>query len=415
MVDDSKIMISVAKDIIKNSNISCSLKTFLDPSEALNYIEKHEIDLVITDLVMPKMNGLELIKAIKDNKKLSFIKVLIVTSIDDSIKLSQAFELGASDYITKPYSDYEFLARVKNAIREINLRKKLAVQLEKTKEEQNKLLVVNERLRVTQSQLIQKEKMAGIGQLAAGVAHEINNPLGFILSNFETLDQYIQFIQKLIKKYEALDLKTADIEAFKMANDYEFIIEDIYEIIEDTNGGLNRVKEIIKSLRSFSRIDAFKDFTKYNLNEGIKDTLIIAKNEYKYVAKIRKKLGEIPDIDAYPGEINQVILNIIINAVHAIKANSENIESGLIEIETDLLDESHVLLTITDNGCGMDVKTISKIFDPFFTTKEVGLGTGLGLSITYDIITNKHNGIIDVESYINVGTTLKITLPLKQS
>lgn len=415
MVDDSKIMLNVAKDIIEESDILCNLRTFLDPLEALDYIKKNAVDLVITDLVMPKMTGLEFIEAIKSDEQLMLIKMLIVTSIDDSTKLSEAFGLGASDYITKPYNDYEFLARIKNAIREIKLRKELAIQLKRTKEEHNKLYIANERLRVTQAQLIQKEKMAGIGQLAAGVAHEINNPLGFILSNFETLEEYISFIHTLIKKYDDLGIADDSINEFKKDQDYEFIVNDIYEIIEDTSAGLNRVKEIIKSLRSFSRIDAFKEFVKYNINEGIEETLIIAKNEYKYVASVEKKFGDVPDIEAYAGEINQVILNILINAVHAIKANEENIEHGLIEIKTELVNESNVLLSISDNGCGMDQKTISKIFDPFFTTKDVGVGTGLGLSITYDIITNKHHGTIEVESYENVGTTINITLPLKQS
>jgi len=408
-------MINVAKDIIEESRIVCSLKTFLDSVEALDYIKINEVDLVITDLVMPKMTGLELIEAIKNDEQLQVIKTLIVTSIDDSTKLSQAFEIGASDYITKPYNDYEFLARIENAIREIRLRKELAVQLKKTKAEHKKLFVANEQLRVTQAQLVQKEKMAGIGQLAAGVAHEINNPLGFILSNFETLEEYISFIQKLMKKYDDLKISDDSIDRFKKDQDYEFIVNDIYEIIEDTSAGLNRVKEIIKSLRSFSRIDAFKEFVKYNINEGIEETLIIAKNEYKYIAAIEKDLGEMPDIEAYAGEINQVILNILINAVHAIKTNKENIEHGLIEIKTEFIAESSVMLSISDNGCGMDEETISKIFNPFFTTKDVGVGTGLGLSITYDIITNKHNGAIQVESYENVGTTINIILPLKQS
>jgi len=415
IVDDSKIMINVAKDIIEESRIVCSLKTFLDSVEALDYIKINEVDLVITDLVMPKMTGLELIEAIKNDEQLQVIKTLIVTSIDDSTKLSQAFEIGASDYITKPYNDYEFLARIENAIREIRLRKELAVQLKKTKAEHKKLFVANEQLRVTQAQLVQKEKMAGIGQLAAGVAHEINNPLGFILSNFETLEEYISFIQKLMKKYDDLKISDDSIDRFKKDQDYEFIVNDIYEIIEDTSAGLNRVKEIIKSLRSFSRIDAFKEFVKYNINEGIEETLIIAKNEYKYIAAIEKDLGEMPDIEAYAGEINQVILNILINAVHAIKTNKENIEHGLIEIKTEFIAESSVMLSISDNGCGMDEETISKIFNPFFTTKDVGVGTGLGLSITYDIITNKHNGAIEVESYENVGSTINIILPLKQS
>lgn len=413
LIDDSRIILKIAEDIIHGGVQYNNLRAFTKPKKAMMYIRNHPVDLVLTDLVMPEMSGKDIITTIKQDAQLKHIKILMVTSINDYNMLAECFELGASDYITKPFDEYEFLARVKNAIREINLSRALAVQLKRVKEEQEELTEANRRLKITQAQLVQKEKMAGIGQLAAGVAHEINNPLGFILSNFDTLKEYMFFIKELVNRYENLNIEDEPIKTFKKENDYEFILEDIFEIINDTNDGLQRVKEIIKSLRHFSHIDVFKEYVPYNVNDGIKETLIIAKNEYKYVATVETDLDELPEIKAYGGEINQVILNMVINSVHAIK---EKGNEGLIKIKTeDLQNEEAVKITIEDNGIGMEPDTVSEIFNPFFTTKEVGVGTGLGLSITYDIITNKHKGTIDVHSQKGVGTTFEITLPYEQS
>jgi signal transduction histidine kinase len=417
LIDDSKLMLAIAKKTIIENFYRIEIEAFTNPVLGFERICENNVDLVIIDLIMDKMSGIDMIKGIKNNDKLKHIKILVLTGVADYSVLTQCFELGVSDYITKPFNEYELIARVKNALREIGLQKKLAERIKNIKSEHKELVKANENLKITQSRLVQKEQMAGIGRLAAGIAHEINNPLGFVLSNFNTLSDYMEFIGKLMNKYDELKIDDKDVINYKIKNDYDFIVDDITEIIKDTNSGLNRVKEIVKSLKNFSRIDAFKEFSDYDVNEGIKETLIISKNEYKYIADVDIELNEIPHINAFGGEINQVILNLIINAGYAIKKKNETeIENkrGLISVRTTSTDKD-IIIEISDDGCGMDKNTVTKIFTPFYTTKPVGTGTGLGLSITYDIIKNKHNGVLEVESSVGIGTKFTVILPIEQS
>lgn len=274
------------------------------------------------------------------------------------------------------------------------------------------------KLKETQMELIQKEKMASIGQLAAGIAHEINNPLGYIISNMDTLHNYIQKYKKylsIIDEIKQLPQECSalidELKAFEKNNNLSFINEDIKEIVADSLEGLNRISKIVKGLRDFSRLNPKDNFTSYNLNQGIEDTLMIANNSIKYNAVVNLELSEIPTIEALGSEINQVILNMLINASHAIKCNSKQ---GIINIRT-YQKGNQVILEIEDNGIGIPKEFLVKVFDPFFTTKPVGEGTGLGLSISYDIIVNKHNGKIDVRSEVGKGTTFIIQIPINSS
>lgn len=298
-----------------------------------------------------------------------------------------------------------------------------------------------EELKMAQNHLIQQEKLAGIGQLAAGVAHEINNPLGFVMSNFETLKKYIFKYKKMLDAYselrkELMELGDVDITnsskwiniaylskwfgkiksrlddicSLEQKENINFIAEDLEELYCDTSEGLGRIGKIIMGLRMFSRVDQQNEMSEYDLNEGIQNTLIVANNEIKYYAKVEVDLQEIPLIYANGGQINQVLLNLIINAVHAIKSRDSE-KMGLIKIST-YNDDNFVYCSIEDNGIGIEECNISKIFDPFFTTKSIGAGTGLGLSISYDIITNKHGGQLLVKSTKGEGSIFTIKLPL---
>jgi two-component system NtrC family sensor kinase len=279
----------------------------------------------------------------------------------------------------------------------------------------------NASLRGLQSQIIQNEKMAAIGQLAAGVAHEMNNPIGFVASNFETLEGYISKFKNIISMYEEMDKeiqKTAQENLISKCTRVEnawkdlkmdFVLEDIQVLFTESKEGLDRVTKIIQSLRDFSRIDQVTDICEFDLNEGIRDTLIVAKNEIKYDCDIKTDLSEIPAVCCNPGQINQVILNILVNAAQAIKSQNRK-EKGHIAIKTFKTDEG-VICEITDDGPGIPPEIITKVFEPFFTTKPVGKGTGLGLSISRDIIL-KHKGQLLVDSTVDKGTTFKIQLPL---
>lgn len=296
---------------------------------------------------------------------------------------------------------------------------------QKLEENNKKLEEALEKLKITQTQLIQQEKLAGIGQLAAGVAHEINNPLGFVMSNFETLQKYTGKFKETINGYRNIktclikdDANNIDqieqcITDVEVNNKVDFILEDLEDIYKDIYDGLERISKIVANLRNFSRVDQQNKFLEYDLNAGIRNTLVIAHNEIKYYANVEERLGDIPTIFANGGQINQVLLNIIMNGVQAIKAKYSG-EMGMLRVTTSH-DGQYVYCNIEDNGTGIAEENANKIFEPFFTTKKVGEGTGLGLSISYDIIVHKHKGELTVDSTLGAGTKLTIKLPIKES
>lgn len=301
---------------------------------------------------------------------------------------------------------------------DITEKKSFIDRLEKKNDELQKTIM---KLNEAQSQLIQKERMAAIGQLAAGVAHEINNPLGFIMSNFETLKKYISKLRELAMFYRNLITDNAESGStvINMLCDYEkknkidFIVNDLPGLYRDINEGMERVRNIVYALRTFSHIDQINNFEKYDLNAGIKTTLLIARNCIKYTAEVCESLGDIPFIEASGGEINQVILNLILNSAYAIKSKAAS-EPGIIKITTYRIEE-YVYLEIYDNGTGIDKESINKIFEPFYTTKPAGEGTGLGLRLSYEIIVKRHGGDISIESTPGVGTKFIVRLPIKQN
>lgn len=263
-------------------------------------------------------------------------------------------------------------------------------------------------LKAAQAQIIQQEKMASIGQLAAGVAHEINNPIGFILSNLGTLDKYlsrliefIDFQAGVIGSFEAADLKGLDEKRRQLKLD--LIIPDTRALIRESAEGADRVKSIVRDLKGFSRVDD-EGVSRADINAGLESTINIVWNEIKYKATLKKQYGEIPLTKCNLGQLNQVFLNVLVNAAHSIERKGE------ISVKT-WQENGSICVSISDTGCGIPEDNLGRIFEPFFTTKEVGKGTGLGLSIAYDIV-KKHNGEITVESEIGKGTTFSVRIPV---
>ncbi len=280
----------------------------------------------------------------------------------------------------------------------------------------------DERLTAVQAQLVQSEKLASIGQLAAGVAHEMNTPVGFVASNFETLEGYVKKFRTILEQYETL-LKGTEEEQVLRDNiakmgelredlSIDFILEDVQDLFDESKEGLKRVTSIIQNLRGFSRVDQAGDVVEFDINNGIEATLVVAANEIKYDADVIQELGDIPATVCNPGQINQVLLNILVNAAQSIRSQQRDTR-GTITVRTHAT-ESEIVCEISDDGPGIPPEVVSKIFDPFFTTKAVGKGTGLGLSVSYDIIVNKHKGRLHVNSRVGVGTTFTITLPIKK-
>lgn len=278
------------------------------------------------------------------------------------------------------------------------------------------LKVLNAKLSATQDKLVQSEKLASIGQLAAGVAHEINNPIGYIFSNFGTLERYLVHLFQMLSAYEEAERYLIDtphgqqLQKLRDQIELDYLKEDIPNLMQESREGISRVRKIVSDLKDFSRVGSSQEWVWANLHRGIESTLNIVNNEIKYKADVVKAFGDLPDVECLPSEINQVIMNLLINAAHAITA-----ERGTVTIRTGRSGEGEpeqVWIEVEDNGCGIAKEHLGKVFDPFFTTKPVGKGTGLGLSLSYGIV-QKHNGHIDVRSEPGKGTCFRITLPVR--
>ena len=268
--------------------------------------------------------------------------------------------------------------------------------------------------RLLENQLVQSEKLASLGQLAAGVAHEVNNPIGFVSSNLGALDDYFGRLQNMLKAYadaeDTLIPKGLGVELAKLRTEIEldYLLEDIPALIRESKDGISRVARIVKDLKDFSRVDASQDWQLADLQQGIESTLNIVASELKHKADLVKDYQPLPQVECLPSQINQVVMNLLVNATQAMGA-----ERGRITLRTGANDE-WVWIEVADNGCGIPAESLQKIFDPFYTTKPVGQGTGLGLSLSYGII-KRHGGEIHVASEVGVGTTFRVELPIRQA
>ena len=268
------------------------------------------------------------------------------------------------------------------------------------------------RLAGTQEQLLQSEKMASIGQLAAGVAHEINNPIGYVHSNLGTLQEYVGSMLALIEAYASAlqsDDPAADRDAIRQLRerlDVEFMIGDLPQLLSESREGIERVTKIVQDLKDFSHVGRDEPMRPSDIERGLESTLNIVWNDLKYKVRIEKHYSPLPPVECHPSEINQVLMNLLINAGQSIA------ERGTIVLATGT-EDGEVWINISDSGCGIPEESLQRIFDPFYTTKPIGRGTGLGLSICYSIIA-KHHGRIEVSSRVGTGTIFRVVLPITQ-
>ena len=563
-VEDDVVSRKVLEKTLKK--VGYELITAEDGLEALKIFHETEINLIISDWVMPNMDGVSLCKKIRETSGGTYVYFILLTAKDKQEDLIEAFEAGADDFISKPFNTGEIKARIKTGERIINLEQEHKVLQDVLIESKNKLLtifdslkeevisidkdfkiisanksILNEmnmpfnkiigsdilnilavrqfsgknetipsliqktfetgnsrssmhecidgkgelrqkeliytpviindkvsqiviscrditeemkqtekinhlnkelndtilqlklknekleetlqRLTDTQAQIFQSEKLSSIGQLAAGVAHEINNPTGFVSSNLKTLADYQEDICGLIIKYrdllsklenvndsgkapEGLSNIIEDIKRREEEIDIDYILGDIKDLIEESEEGTKRIKKIVQDLKDFAHPGEDK-LKLADINKNIESTLNIVWNEIKYKATVSKEFGDLPEIECYPHQLNQVFMNILINAAHAIE------KKGEIKILTKR-NGDYINISISDNGSGIPEENINKIFDPFFTTKEVGKGTGLGLNVVYKII-KKHKGNIEVDSKPGMGTTFTISIPVERN
>ncbi|MFZ5352551.1 MAG: response regulator [Bacillota bacterium] len=428
IVDDSKLNLQIAKDTIISNRITENIITCESGEEALDILSSEEIDIILLDIVMPGINGLKVLEIIRSKKEYSSMQIIMLTSINESNVLKKSFELGANDYINKPFDDVELTSRIKAAYRVKEYQKMLKETMSKLEKQNKELKIMTAKIKEAQFHLIQKEKLASLGRLIGGVAHEMNNPVGYITSNFETLQHYVSIINKLLNNYRRLykciEAKNSnnngpctedrincinkeileDEEKYKL----DYIISDLPLLIDDSRAGLDRISGIVRTLLEFAKSDDEESFVYTDLNQILREVILLAKNDFKNIELVFTQ-GDVTQIFCNRVKIAQAILNIIHNAVYAIQ--EKGVEAGKIGIATFLEDEFEVC-TIEDNGIGIDKAIIKNIFDPFYTTRDVGMGVGIGLTVSYDIIVNKHNGILIAESEIGKGSIFTIKLPL---
>ena len=303
---------------------------------------------------------------------------------------------------------HELTERNRDLRRELEARRVTETALLAEKAEQTALI---RKLEEAHNQLLQSEKLASIGQLAAGVAHEINNPIGFVNSNLGTLAEYVESLLTVLTAYETecphcVNQETQQrIDAVRAAVEIDYLRKDIGLLLAESREGLARVKRIVQDLKDFSRVDA-GEWEWADLHRGLDSTLNVVNNEIKYKADLVKEYGRLPQVECLASQLNQVFMNLVVNAAHAIA------DRGTITIRTGTMDEDWVWIEIADTGSGIAPENLKRIFDPFFTTKPVGQGTGLGLSLSYGIV-RKHGGHLEVKSEPGVGTTFKVILPVR--
>ncbi|MBW4508701.1 MAG: response regulator [Scytonematopsis contorta HA4267-MV1] len=400
-----------------------------DGETALEQAEYANPDLILLDVMMPIVDGFETCKNLKANTATHEIPVIFMTALSDTVDKVKGLSIGAVDYITKPFQTEEVLARINIHLKLRFLTKQLEEQkqdlekrvLERTAELSNTLHELQE----SQLQLVQSEKMSTLGQLVAGVAHEVNNPLGFISGNFSLISQYTSDMISHLKLYHKYYPNPAE----EILEDAESIylddvIKELPEIIGAIKLGTDRIRNISNSLRNFSRSDTVNKVS-FNVHEGIDSTLMILKhrlkaNEKRPEIEVIKNYGELPLIECYSGQLNQVFMNIISNAIDALEEYTDSqvneIDERLntITISTQInSSQKFVSISIKDNASGMPEEVRNKIFEQFFTTKNVGKGTGLGLSISKQIVEDKHQGKLSCFSQFGQGTEFLIEIPMQ--
>jgi two-component system, NtrC family, sensor kinase len=393
VVDDNPTNIKVLCDFLSNCHYRIAIAQ--SGESALTKVDRISPDLILLDVMMPGLDGFETCQRLKDNPKTKDIPVLFMTALSDSVNKVKGLSLGAVDYITKPIEQEETLARIK----------------------------VHLSLRQAQTRLIQEEKMAALGQLVAGVAHEINNPVSFIHGNLEPAQEYASALLELIALYEIHAPALSVVSDYAAEIDLDFIRQDFIPLLKSMSSGTQRIQQIVQSLKTFSRLDEFEDET-VDLHDGIDSTLVILKSRLKGTGDLSeieliKDYGQLPLIKCYASKLNQVFMNLIVNAIDAIDEKlaalpleQKKAEKQTLKIST-LLEADQVIIRVADSGIGMSQEVQQKIFDQFFTTKPVGKGTGLGLAISHAIITEDHQGSLTLQSQVGKGTEFIITLPIR--
>ncbi len=415
IVDDNPTNIKVMYEVLEPAGFRVLIAK--NGESALTKLQAVTPDLILLDVMMPGIDGFETCRRLKANHATQDIPVIFMTALSEVDEKVKAFALGAVDYITKPFQQAEVLARVNLHLKLRQLTQKLEELVE---ERTSQLTETVSDLNESQLHLLQSEKMSALGQLVAGVAHEINNPVSFINGNLIHAEKYVQDLIAHLQLYQQ-KAPEDKIKNHAIDIDLEYLLEDLPSVTNSMKKGTQRIQDISVSLRNFSRADSTAK-TGFDIHEGIDTTLLILKHRLKANGnqpeiQVIKEYGDLPLVKCFPGQLNQVFMNLLANAIDAIEESSQHStyehkhNSHQIIIRTFILNNM-VKIQIQDSGVGIPEELKSKIFEQLFTTKLMGKGTGLGLAISRQIIVEKHQGKLEVSSELGQGTEFTIMIPI---
>ncbi|PSB35840.1 sensor histidine kinase [Stenomitos frigidus] len=418
VVDDNPTNIQVLFDVL--SEIGYRVAIAKSGEAALQRLQSYQPDIILLDVMMPGIDGFETCQRLKADATTRDIPVIFMTALSDSVDKVKGLSLGAVDYITKPIQHEEALARIRVHLQLADAQKRL-------EQHTTELSQTLDHLKQTQVHLVQSEKLSSLGQLVAGVAHEINNPINFIAGNLIPAEEHIQDLITFLELYqECHPHPHPKIQAWMDEVDVEYLAEDLPKLINSLKLGSDRIRQLVLSLRNFSRLDEAQS-SPIDIHEGIESTLVILQHRLKARPdhpgiQIIRDYEQLLPVKCYSSQLNQAFMNILSNAIDALEERDQ--ERGFADIKenpstiiirTEFLPHQAIAIRIADNGSGIEKSICDKLFEPFFTTKPIGKGTGLGLSISYQIVTEKHGGKLYCQSIPGQGAEFVIEIPVQQS